>query len=425
MKTNPPMNTMKTTIALLALALGSLPVLAADVTGTWNAEFDTQLGLQKYTFTLQHEGANVTGKARVETADQTREVEFREGRMEGDTVTFVEPLRIQDNEFRITFTGVLSGDAIRFTRSVGNFGSSEAVARRQGATVIAQAAAPAPTPRGPAPRRGFGGPIELGPDDIRAFPPEPDDFDKVRDGIPRGKLDMVEYDSKTVGNPRKAVIYTPPGYSSETEYPVLYLLHGIGGDEEEWRRGGQPHVILDNLIADGKAVPMIIVMPNGRAQPNDRAEGNVMASAPAFANFEQDLLKDLIPFIESISSVKADREHRALAGLSMGGGQSLNFGLGNLDTFAWVGGFSSAPNTRPPAELVPDPQAAASQLKLLFLSCGNRDGLIRISQGLQAYLKENNVPHIWHVDDHAHDFQHWKKALYHFSQLIFKPWQGC
>jgi enterochelin esterase-like enzyme len=166
---------------------------------------------------------------------------------------------------------------------------------------------------------------------------------------------------------------------------------------------------------------MIIVMPNGRAQPNDRAEGNVMASAPAFAKFERDLLDDLIPFIESKYSVKADRVSRALAGLSMGGGQSLNFGLGHLDTFAWVGGFSSAPNTMPGAELVPDPEKATEQLKLLYLSCGNKDGLIRVSQGVHAHLKEKNVPHIWHVDDHAHDFQHWKKGLHNFAQLIFKP----
>ena len=119
--------------------------------------------------------------------------------------------------------------------------------------------------------------------------------------------------------------------------------------------------------------------------------------------------------------MKADRENRALAGLSMGGGQSLNFGLGNLDTFAWVGGFSSAPNTKPPTELVPDPEKAKQQLKLLWISCGNKDGLIRISQGVHGYLKEKDVPHIWHVDEHAHDFQHWKKALYQFSQLIFKP----
>jgi enterochelin esterase-like enzyme len=133
------------------------------------------------------------------------------------------------------------------------------------------------------------------------------------------------------------------------------------------------------------------------------------------------LIKDIIPFIEANYSVESDRESRALAGLSMGGGQSLNIGLANLATFAWVGGFSSAPNTKPAAELVPDPEKAARQLKLLYLSCGNKDGLIRISQGVHAYLKEKNVPHVWHVDEHAHDFQHWKKGLYNFSQLIFKP----
>jgi enterochelin esterase-like enzyme len=98
----------------------------------------------------------------------------------------------------------------------------------------------------------------------------------------------------------------------------------------------------------------------------------------------------------------------------------LNFGLRNLDSFAWVGGFSSAPNTKPPAELVPDPHKATGQLKLLWVSCGNKDGLIRVSQGVHAYLKEKNVAHIWHVDDHGHDFRHWKKALYSFAQRIFK-----
>jgi enterochelin esterase-like enzyme len=201
---------------------------------------------------------------------------------------------------------------------------------------------------------------------------------------------------------------------------VLYLLHGIGGDETEWRRACKAGVVLDNVIADGKAVPMIVVMPNGRAQKNDRAEGNVFASAPAFAAFEQDLLRDVIPTIEARYSVQADREHRALAGLSMGGGQALNFGLAHLDTFAWVGGFSSAPNTKPPAELVPDAAAAKEKLKLLWLACGKRDGLIRISQGVHAYLKDKAVPHVWHVDGHAHDPTEWKNNMYLFSQRIFR-----
>jgi enterochelin esterase-like enzyme len=274
-----------------------------------------------------------------------------------------------------------------------------------------------PARRGPGRRQR---PIVLGPDDKPAFPEPPQGFNVKRDNIDRGKLELVEYDSKTVGTRRKMLIYTPPGYGADKKYPVLYLLHGIGGDETEWNRFAKPDVLFDNLIADRKAVPMIVVMPNGRAQKNDRAEGDVMRSAPAFAAFENDLLKDVIPFIESKYSVQSDRDHRALAGLSMGGGQSLNFGLKHLDTFAWVGGFSSAPNTRPPAQLVPDPDAAKKQLKLLYLSCGNRDGLINITQGVHAYLNEKNVPHIYHIDSHAHDATHWRNNLYNFAQHLFR-----
>ena len=267
--------------------------------------------------------------------------------------------------------------------------------------------------------RGFGGPIVLKDDDKPAFPEPPAGFDVKREGIPHGQLEMIEYDSKTVGAKRKMQVYTPPGYSKDKKYPVLYLLHGIGGDETEWERFCTPHILLDNLIADGKAVPMIIVMPNGRAQKNDRAEGDIFAAAPAFANFERDLLDDVIPAIESRYSAYTIRENRALAGLSMGGGQSLNFGLAHLDTFAWVGGFSSAPNTKAPAQLLPVPEAA-TQLKRLWLSCGDKDGLIRISQGVHAYLKERKVPHLWHVSSHGHDAAEWKQALYYFVQEVFK-----
>jgi enterochelin esterase-like enzyme len=267
--------------------------------------------------------------------------------------------------------------------------------------------------------RGSGRGIALGPDDVSAFPDPPAGFDSPREGVPQGKMEMVSYESSSVGTTRKMLVYTPPGYTTDKKYPVLYLLHGIGGDETEWQRFARPNVVLDNLIADGQAEPMLIVMPNGRAQKNDRAEGDPFASAPAFAAFEQDLLNDVIPAIESRYSVQADREHRAIAGLSMGGGQALNFGLAHLDTFAWVGGFSSAPNTKPASELVPDPADVAARLKLLFLSCGNRDGLIRISQGVHAYLKEENVPHVWHVDQNGHDPAHWKNSLYHFARRIF------
>ena len=251
----------------------------------------------------------------------------------------------------------------------------------------------------------------------------PAGFDSLRAEIPHGKIDSISYTSKTVGATRRSLIYTPPGFSKKKKYPVLYLLHGIGGDEKEWLNGGKPQVILDNLYAEGRIEPMIVVMPNGRAMKDDRATGNIMApdKVQAFADFEKDLLTDLIPFIEKKYPVLADREHRAIAGLSMGGGQSLNFGLGNLDKFAWVGGFSSAPNTKTPEQLVPDPEAAKKQLKLLWISCGDNDRLITFSKRTHDYLYEHNVPHIYYIEPGVHDFKVWKNGLYMFSQFLFKP----
>lgn len=251
----------------------------------------------------------------------------------------------------------------------------------------------------------------------------PQGFDSLRSVVAHGKIDTIVYDSKTVGASRRALIYTPPGYNKKNRYPVLYLLHGIGGDEKEWYTNGKPQVILDNLYADGKLQPMIVVLPNGRAMKDDRATGNIMAAdkVQAFATFEKDLLNDLIPFVEKKFPVYTDREHRAIAGLSMGGGQSLNFGLGNLDKFAWVGGFSSAPNTKRPEELLPNPTDAINKLKLLWISCGDNDGLINFSERTHQYLEQHNVPHIFYIEPGVHDFKVWKNDLYMFSQLLFKP----
>jgi enterochelin esterase-like enzyme len=255
----------------------------------------------------------------------------------------------------------------------------------------------------------------------KTFPAPPKGFDAPRDDIERGQLETVEYDSTTVGLKRKAQVYTPPGYSRNEKYPVLYLLHCIGGDENEWTRGGAANVVLDNLYADGKAAPMIVVLANGRAGKDVTRRDPIPKQSPAFAAFEQDFLTDLIPFIEKTYSVKAERESRALAGLSMGGGQSLNFGLAHLDTFAWVGGFSSAPNTKRAADLIKDPADAAAKLKLLWISCGDEDRLLRISAGFHESLEAQTVPHVWHV--HAgggHDFRVWKADLFHFVPLLFR-----
>ena len=316
----------------------------------------------------------------------------------------------------------------------------------------------------------FGAPPNPKPEQTLAAAPA--GFDMRREGVPAGRIEKIEFDSKVTGNKRPASIYLPPGYSADRKYPVLYLLHGIGGNETHWPGPGAAGTILDNLIADGKAVPMIVVMPNGRASnepstlfagrgpgpggagpggpgaapPGAGGQGAPPAGAPgagapgaargpggpggpggagmavefeAYAAFERELIGDLIPFIESHYSVAKGRKQRALAGLSMGGGQSLNFGLANVDTFAWVGGFSSAPNTKPPAELVKDPKAAR-KLELLWVSCGNEDGLFNISSGVHDYLAAQKVPHQWYVDAGAHTFPVWKNDLYHFASLLFR-----
>ncbi len=250
----------------------------------------------------------------------------------------------------------------------------------------------------------------------------PQGFDVEKKEIPHGKIDTIQYHSSTVGTKRKALVYTPSGFKKSEKYPVLYLLHGIGGDEKEWFKNGTPHIILDNLFAQGKLQQMIVVLPNGRAMKDDRATGDIWAKdkVEAFTTFEKDLLNDLIPFIEKKYPVKKDRENRAIAGLSMGGGQTLNFGLGNIDKFAWVGGFSSAPNTKEPQELLPNP-VKAKELKLLWISCGDQDRLMPFSKRTTDYLTENKIPHIFYVEPGGHDFKVWKNDMYLFSQLLFKP----
>jgi len=255
----------------------------------------------------------------------------------------------------------------------------------------------------------------------RTFPNAPPGFDVRREGVARGGLERVEYDSTITGNKRPAMVYTPPGYSASQRYPALYLLHGLGANETVWTNDGAANVILDNLIADKRAVPMIVVMPNNRAS-NEPVAGIPRVEMQAYAAFERELIADLIPFIESRYSVDRSREGRALAGLSLGGWQSLSFGLSNLNRFAWVGGFSSALNASPPAQLVPNPAAARDRLRLLWISCGDQDtGSFNMSEGLHSYLAERNVPHVWHIDvGGAHTLAVWKNDLYHLATLLFQ-----
>lgn len=258
------------------------------------------------------------------------------------------------------------------------------------------------------------------PNGMVAFPDPPAGFNAARDSIPHGDVKVVEYDSKSLGTRRQMRVYTPPGYADDRKYPVLYLLHGLGNTSTEWTQRARAPQIVDNLLADGKIKPLIMIFPSGDATATvENPRGGGRAQAGYGAPFENDLLKDIIPYVESHYSVLADRNHRALAGMSMGGGQTLNIGLSHVDTFAWVGAIAAAPNTKPPAQLVPDP-AAVKKLNLLWLAVGSRDGLMRINQGVHNYLQEKGVPHVWRLDGNAHDTAEMSSNLYHFVQRIFK-----
>ena len=251
-----------------------------------------------------------------------------------------------------------------------------------------------------------------------ALPAAPKGFDVRRDGIERGKVATVEYDSKTVGAKRKMVVYTPPGYSKDNKYPVLYLLHGAGDNETGWQKKGSAPVILDNLYADKKLVPMLVVMPNGFARKPGEAKGK----GKGFRNsaFEEDLLKDIIPYVEAHYPVRKGRADRAIVGLSMGGGQALRIGLKHLDQFAWVGGFSSA-LFGAQTDLVNNLTDGSQKLRLLWVSCGDKDRLIKGSEAFHTALEGKKVAHVWHVDvGGGHTWPVWRNDLYLFAQRLFR-----
>jgi enterochelin esterase-like enzyme len=266
----------------------------------------------------------------------------------------------------------------------------------------------------------------------KPLPAAPHGFDARREKIEHGKLATLEYDSKATGGKRKMVIYTPPGYSKDANYPVLYLLHGAGDDETGWTVKGAAAEILDNLYAEKKLAPMIVVMPNGFARPAGTPDAGGNQGGPpgqpgrargAGRNnaFEPDLLKDIIPYIDAHYPVKNGSENRAIAGLSMGGGQALRIGLKHLDTFAWVAGFSSAifggNRGGNSGDVVP---ADTKALRLLWLSCGDADRLMTSSKAFHTSLAEKKVPHVWHVDTGGHEWPVWKNDLYLLAPMLFR-----
>ena len=247
--------------------------------------------------------------------------------------------------------------------------------------------------------------------------------------VPHGIVSHHIYSSESAKCQRGVFVYTPPGYSktgySKTDrtYPVLYLLHGYGDDESAWQRVGRAPFVADNLIAQGKVEPTMIVMPYGHPVPLDvRTRFDDYASRNLNL-MEDDLCTDLMPLIESQYRVSNSREKRAIAGLSMGGGQSLTIGLRHLDRFSRIGGFSSAcPQGDIAVQLpgfVKNPGHANEQIDLLWIACGKEDFLLTRNRRFVAWLNETNIQHIYEETAGDHDWMVWRKYLAEFLKLSF------
>ncbi|HYV38846.1 MAG TPA: alpha/beta hydrolase-fold protein [Gemmataceae bacterium] len=246
------------------------------------------------------------------------------------------------------------------------------------------------------------------------FPAAPKGFDTRRDGVKKGKVEAVEYESKTVGGKRKMTVYLPPMYAKDVKLPVLYLLHGAGDDEGTWTsaKKGRGADVLDNLYDEQKILPMVVVMPNSYASPAGAKKSTSL--------FEDELLKDVIPYVESHYAVKTDRDNRALGGLSMGGGQTLRIGLKHLDKFAWLCAFSSALGAAGGQPTIPSADEANKKLRLFWLSCGDKDTLMKSNQAFHDSLTEKKVTHIWHIDAGPHEWAVWRNDLYLVGPMLFR-----
>jgi enterochelin esterase family protein len=242
--------------------------------------------------------------------------------------------------------------------------------------------------------------------------------------VPHGTVHVSYYESKSLGVPRRVDVYTPPGYESgRGTYPVLYLLHGSGDTEQGWTTIGRANLILDNLIAAGTAKPMIVVMPYGRARQDVYLAPFGTANTEATA-FENDLLKDVIPWAEKAYRISGKPDERALAGLSMGGGQALSIGLHHLDLFHTVGAFSAGGRNANFEEqykdLLADPAATNKKLKLFYIACGKTDSLFASSEAMHGVLDKHQIKHTFVPSEEGHVWRNWRNYLADFAPKLFR-----
>jgi len=251
-------------------------------------------------------------------------------------------------------------------------------------------------------------------------PDERLDFYEPKD-VPHGDVRMHWYRSKVTGQMRRAFVYAPPGYDANprTRYPVLYLQHGSGESERGWVAQGRMNFVLDNLLAAGKAKPMIVVMELGYAQRPGETGGR---GNEAFGDV---MMQDLIPEIDKSFRTLTDRTQRAIAGLSMGGGQAMQIGLANLDRFASIGSFSGAGARNFDVQssyggVFKDAAAFNKRVKLFWVGCGREDALFAGSSALHTALDKGGVRHTWSEGPGLHDWQVWRKHLHEFAPLLFR-----
>ncbi len=242
--------------------------------------------------------------------------------------------------------------------------------------------------------------------------------------VPHGTLHVNYYQSKSLDAERRIDVYTPPGYeSSKGTYPVLYLLHGSGDTEAGWTTIGRANLILDNLIAAGKAKPMIVVMPYGRARPDVYLAPFATANAQPDA-FSNDLLKDVIPMVEKFYRISGKPDQRAIAGLSMGGGQALQIGLHNLDEFHFVGAFSAALRTATMdeqyKEVLNDAAGTNKRLKVFYIACGKTDSLFEPATAFDEALTKHQIKHTFVPSEEGHVWRNWRNYLADFAPLLFR-----
>lgn len=262
------------------------------------------------------------------------------------------------------------------------------------------------------------------------------DLYKVSD-VPHGTVSRPWYQSETLGKTRRLTLYTPPGYESSKElYPVLYLLHGMGGDEEAWMALGRASQIMDNLIAQGKAKPMIVVMSNGHtsndAAPGESSKGfykpDMMSMGSGFAGEMESSFKDIIKFVESTYRVKADKAHRAIAGLSMGGLHSMVISANYPQSFDYVGLFSAAtgiPGQGAKTEMFKDFDGKLKTqmdngYKLYWIGMGKSDFLYKNGEEFRAKLDKFGMKYTYRESEGGHIWRNWRIYLSEFAPLLFQ-----